>query len=141
MNEEIKLTKRKPTWNYILNDLALYSLMTKVIHSEVATYQDKFDFMYQIELLQKQNTDLKEKITLLKASEPMLEFAKQTYKDNWNKLKEWLEEEIKYDENWYKPECKEYIGQKRYSDDTIDGFNYVLEKLQEIEGGMNENAN
>ena len=59
-------------------------------------------------------------------------------KDNWNKLKEWLEEEIKYDENWYKPECKEYIGQKRYPDDTIDGFNYVLEKLQEIEGGMNE---
>jgi hypothetical protein len=59
-------------------------------------------------------------------------------KDNWNKLKEWLEEEIKYDENWYKPECKEYIGQKRYPDDTIDGFNYVLDKMQEIEGGMNE---
>ena len=52
VNEEIKLNKRQPTWNYILNDLALYSLMTKVIHSEEATNQEKFDFMYQIELLQ-----------------------------------------------------------------------------------------
>lgn len=67
-----------------------------------------------------------------------LEQENKKIKDNWNKLKEWLEEEIKYNENWYKPECKEYIGQKRYPDDTIDGFNYVLDKLQEIEGGMNE---
>jgi hypothetical protein len=52
-------------------------------------------------------------------------------------LKEWLEEEIKYDENWYKPECKEYIGQKRYPDDTIDGFRHTLNKIQEIEGGTN----
>ena len=62
MNEEIKLNKRQPTWNYILNDLALYSLMTKVIHSEEATNQEKFDFMYQIELLQQENTQLKDKI-------------------------------------------------------------------------------
>ena len=62
MNEEIKLNKRQPTWNYILNDLALYSLMTKVIHSEEATNQEKFDFMYQIELLQQENARLKDKI-------------------------------------------------------------------------------
>ena len=60
VNEEIKLNKRQPTWNYILNDLALYSLMTKVIHSEEATNQEKFDFMYQIELLQQENARLKE---------------------------------------------------------------------------------
>ena len=60
MNEEIKLNKRQPTWNYIFNDLALYSLMTKVIHSEEATNQEKFDFMYQIELLQQENARLKE---------------------------------------------------------------------------------
>ena len=62
MNEKIKLNKRQPTWNYILNDLALYSLMTKVIHSEEATNQEKFDFMYQIELLQQENEQLKNKI-------------------------------------------------------------------------------
>ena len=66
MNEEIKLNKRQPTWNYILNDLALYSLMTKVIHSEEATNQEKFDFMYQIELLQQENKKYKEVIEKIK---------------------------------------------------------------------------
>ena len=66
MNEKIKLNKRQPTWNYILNDLALYSLMAKVIHSEEATNQEKFDFMYQIELLQQENARLKDKLTEIK---------------------------------------------------------------------------
>lgn len=71
--------------------------------------------------LQKQNTELKEQILLLKASEPMLEFAKQTYKDNWNKLKEWLEEsKLKGSETAYL-----YYGR-------------TLNKMQEIEGGMND---
>ena len=52
--------KKKPTLNYIINDLALYSLMTKVIHSEEATNQEKFDFMYQIELLQQEKARMKE---------------------------------------------------------------------------------
>ena len=76
-----------------------------------------FPLLVEFKELQKQNTELKEQILLLKASEPMLEFAKQTYKDNWNKLKEWLEEEL----------GSKYIH--KYD---------VLEKLQEIEGGMNE---
>lgn len=76
MNEEIKLNKRQPTWNYILNDLALYSLMTKVIHSEEATNQEKFDFMYQIELLQQENTQLKDKIDRVNKllNEPIFEY-------------------------------------------------------------------
>ena len=85
-----------------------------------------------IELLQKQNTQLKEKIILLQASEPMLEFAKQTYKDNWNKLKEWLKEEIikleLYKDNM---DIDEYVDKKSL-------LKKVLEKLQEIEGGRNE---
>ena len=52
---------------------------------------------------------------------------------NWNELKETLKEEIKYDENWYNPDCVEYIGQKRYPDDTIDGFRYVVEKMEDLE--------
>ena len=76
MNEKIKLNKRQPTWNYILNDLALYSLMTKVIHSEEATNQEKFDFMYQIELLQQENEQLKDKIDRINKllNEPILEY-------------------------------------------------------------------
>ena len=76
MNEKIKLNKRQPTWNYILNDLALYSLMTKVIHSEEATNQEKFDFMYQIELLQQENARLKDKLNKIRGllNEPIFEY-------------------------------------------------------------------
>ena len=45
------------------------------------------------------------------------------YKDNWNKLKEWLEESINYEE---------------YDKVERDTFKKVLEKLKEIEGGINE---
>ena len=92
------------------------------------------------------NRDLKEvyvKQMLLPKEELALQTMelmadKMILEDNWNKLKVWLEEEIKYNENWYKPECKEYIGRKRYPDDTVDSFDYVLEHIKEIEGGMNE---
>ena len=87
MNEEIKLNKRQPTWNYILNDLALYSLMTKVIHSEEATNQEKFDFMYQIELLQQENARLKDKI------EKATNFVDK-YMDEWD-----FQDEVRKDMN------------------------------------------
>lgn len=67
MKEEIKLEKRKPTWNYILNDIALYDLLIKVIFSESATSQEKFDLMYQVKLLQSQ----------LKAKEEVIKEARE----------------------------------------------------------------
>ena len=60
MKEEIKLEKRKPTFDYMLNDLALDSLIIKCIHSNSATYQEKFDLQYQIKLMQKEIERLKE---------------------------------------------------------------------------------
>ena len=115
VNEEIKLNKRQPTWNYILNDLALYSLMTKVIHSEEVTNQEKFDFMYQIELLQQENARLK---------------------DNWNKLNNWLEEQVKYlteidgqniplNDNFKFCSMNELYQTGKYS-----GFKETLEKIE-----------
>ena len=47
MNKEVK-----PTWNYILNDLALYSLFMRVAYSEDVPKQDKIDLEHQIKLLQ-----------------------------------------------------------------------------------------
>ena len=87
MNDRIKLNKRQPTWNYILNDLALYSLMAKVIHSEEATNQEKFDFMYQIELLQQENARLKDKI------EKAINFVDK-YMDEWD-----FQDEVRKDMN------------------------------------------
>lgn len=53
MNKEVK-----PTWNYILNDLALYSLFIKVAYSENVTHQDKIDLEHQIKLLQQKVNQL-----------------------------------------------------------------------------------
>lgn len=58
---EIKIIKRKPTFDYILNDLAFKSLKFKVIHG-VASNQDKFDFDYQLKLKDKEILEMKHRI-------------------------------------------------------------------------------
>lgn len=50
--------KRKPTFDYILNDLAFDALMFKVINN-IASSQDKFDFEYQVKLMQKEISSLR----------------------------------------------------------------------------------
>lgn len=83
---EIELKERKPTWDYMLNDLAFSSLKTRVLYG-IFDNQNRFDFEYQIELKDKEierlNNELEEfkeenKIKklqeenlLLRASEPM----------------------------------------------------------------------
>lgn len=54
MNKE-----RKPTFNYILNDMALLSLLTKCLYSEYPSEQDKYDLEYQVKLLLENETKLK----------------------------------------------------------------------------------
>lgn len=54
--------RTKPTWNYILNDLALYSLFMRVAYSDDVSKQDKVDLLYQIKLLQQENKQLKQEI-------------------------------------------------------------------------------
>lgn len=61
----------EPKFNYILNDLALSILITKNLYSKDATYDDKRELENQIELIKKENKQLK---------------------DNWNKLKECLKD-------------------------------------------------
>lgn len=60
-NKEIK-----PTWNYILNDIALSSLITRNLYSESASIQDKKDLEYQIELIQQENQRLQQENNQLK---------------------------------------------------------------------------
>ena len=81
----------------------------------------------------------------------LLEQKNQQLKDNWNKLKEWLEEEIKENDTTIK-KCDQIIfkmGNENRKDThqhkLIDVcsrenlvFNKILSKMQEIEGGMNE---
>ena len=90
--------------------------------------------MYEREIIVKQLreeiADLKEKVILLQASEPMLEFAKGTYKNNWNELKKWLEEEL------------EILKSRNCSDrkNLIIVIETVLNKMQELEQGKDENT-
>ena len=51
--------ERKPTFNYILNDIALLSLLTKCLYSEYPSEQDKYDLEYQVKLLLENETKLK----------------------------------------------------------------------------------
>ena len=54
-------------------------------------------------------------------------------KDNWNKLKEWLEEEIKHLEK------SRYVSFNEYGENKLRISKEFLFKMQEIEkGGMNE---
>ena len=57
--KEIKLEKRKPTFDYILNDLAFDSLMFRVVNG-IASSQDRFDFDYQVKLMQKEISHLRQ---------------------------------------------------------------------------------
>lgn len=60
---EIELKERKPTWDYMLNDLAFSSLKTRVLYG-IFDNQERFDFEYQIELKDKEierlNNELEE---------------------------------------------------------------------------------
>ena len=94
-----------------------------------------------IENLIKQNTELKEEIEkqfksmtaiihhnsdlYLEESNKLIK-ERQQIKDNWNKLKEWMNSEM------------ERFEDNPYTRLGMAVFSKVLDKMQEIEGGMNE---
>ena len=106
------LNEQLPTFNYYKNRYASYEL--------------------EITRLRKKTEDLKEKIILLQASEPMLEFAKETYKTNWNRLKKYLEKQLKDLET-----IREDISADYYIDRKMF-LKEVLVQMQEIEKGKSE---
>jgi len=67
-------------FNYILNDLALSSLITNCLYSENVNYSDKEELENQIKLIQQENKQLK---------------------DNWNKLKENTNKALKKIDNMF----------------------------------------
>ena len=60
-------------------------------------------------------------------------------KNNWDKLKEWLEEYIETNEKWYSSELSNH-DKEYYKKDYIDSKFWLMKfqnQMQEIEGGMN----
>ena len=78
----------KPTWNYILNDLALYSLFTRVAYSEDVPKQDKVDLEHQIKLLQ-------QKVNQLETNrDEAIEYIKNNIQEGYNEV---FEAEMRWD--------------------------------------------
>ena len=94
------------------------------------------------------NRDLKE-VYIKQMLLPKEELALQTMElmadkmileDNWNKLKEWLEEYIETNEKWYSSELSNH-DKEYYKKDYIDSNFWLMKfqnQMQEIEGGINE---
>ena len=91
-----------------------------------------------INKLEQENTELKERINTYENPEDLTlmcmycteKVMDEIYKlkDNWNKLKEWLEDEYKRCDEMGNPAVGYAMGQ----------INRTKNKMQEIEGGMNE---
>ena len=69
---KIELKERKPTWDYMLNDLAFSSLKTRVLYG-IFDNQERFDFEYQIELKDKEIERLNNKLKDIKSQLDYLE--------------------------------------------------------------------
>jgi hypothetical protein len=122
MNKE-----RKPTFNYILNDMALLSLLTICLYSEHPSEQDKYDLEYQVKLLLESETKLrKEMIKQQYGDIEQLQQENKQLNSILTELEEWLNLEISIHDE----------------DDTIDIlYSCVLNKIQELKkkfGGKNE---
>lgn len=70
------MDNKKPTWDYILNDMAFNSLLTKCLYSEYPNSQDKYDLEYQIKLIQ---NNANEEIVKLKNKIKELEYVEKYY--------------------------------------------------------------
>ena len=99
--------------------------------------------------LQKQNTELKERINTYENPEDltlMFMYCDEKAKDkikklkyNWNKLKEWIKEYIETNEKWYSSELSNH-DKEYYKKDYIDSKFWLMKfqnQMQEIEGGIN----
>ena len=89
-------------------------------------YKNAYEEMKRLyELLQQENKQLKDRDLIIAAELTKLQDENKKLKNNWNKLKEWVEE-----------------GKKISSvHDNRIGYNFttfILDKMQEIEGGINE---
>jgi hypothetical protein len=126
-------------FNYILNDLALINLVTRNLYSKNVCREHKEELENQIKLIMQENKQLKMinkeyerlnkeknrgfKITNVQEYniDKLLSYKK--YKDNWNKLREYLYNQIPTDKTVLTKHIKIFE---------------VLDKMQELEGSDNK---
>ena len=112
--------------------LEFYKQLSEQLQQENEKLKADYGTKAQIErdMLQQENKILKENaenndkvVDKVNWENMLLKKENKQLKDNWNKLKEWLEEENK----------KTFIDIV-----SISVYQKILDKMQEIEGGMNE---
>ena len=110
-------------FNYILNDLALSSLITKCLYSENANYSDKEELENQIKLIQQENKQLKAQIEEYQKALDETMSEKIDIQNNWNYIKKMLKEarQEKFNIIGYCGTC---------TDVDID---FLLSKMEELE--------
>lgn len=136
---KIELKERKPTFDYILNDLALSNLVFNVVNG-IASSQDKFDFEYQVKLMEKELSRLKSQLQLKEAE---LEERKKEIigQDKYiDKLKKEYDNQLQQKENIIK-EAINYIKEESWfcykdNEEIIDRT--LVNKLLEILENSNE---
>jgi len=131
-------------FNYILNDLALINLVTRNLYSKNVCREDKEELENQIKLIMQENQSLKERINKLQeelneenlqCSKYAIEFndlkeKNKQLKDNWNKLKEYIEKDYGFYDKLIAPKYGCAMGALRR----------IKDKMQELEQGSDSNA-
>lgn len=119
MNEEIKFLREH------IKDICSYKGL-----QEELTYNVSLDILKRIciafDYLQQENEELKKPINYYQYASKNLKDKNEQLKDNWNKLKEYFEENLYF--------YSGYQGEDREEDLSIK---YALEKMNELEKGNN----
>lgn len=99
----------------------------KQVRGVIMNYKNAYEEMKRLyDKLQQENQDLKEKIILLKASEPMLELEK--YYGERDKYKEVIEEVREYIEDWL------FDAGGNGASMTYEDINELLQILDKVKG-------
>lgn len=116
-------------FNYILNDLALSSLITKCLYSENVNYSDKEELQNQIKLIQQENKQLKDLIDTILNFEFFVGECPLNFDFGFNSNLDKAQKNFCNDEY-----CEKYCD-NNYKKCWLKYF----EKLQELEKGSDSN--
>lgn len=133
-NKELSLKEHCDIYSNIRKDLI--SILNKYdIKYVVADTESIRDLSKENKSLKKQLEDANEKIILLQASEPMLEWKKELEENQQKEFIKWLEDEIE------KATTNPYTKLSEYGMNRIHIYKEILQKYKEIIGVLDEKSN
>lgn len=113
--------------HYLVPKDVFKELFNEMVNWKEEAYDVTHKIKYNERSRRRMQKSLMEKINLLE--------------DNWNKLKEWLEEYIETNEKWYSSELSNH-DKEYYKKDYIDSKLWLMKfqnQIQELEQGSDSN--